>query len=198
MKNLLMVLIFLVGITASSAINLAQEEHAVAATEAAEHAAEEHAESPWAVVFRWINFFILFGGLGFLLKQPIAHFFEARKQEIRSGLESAQRADVEARARMSDIEKRLGRLSADVADLRHQAEQESASDRERILAEARRDVERVMDQSKQEIERVARSVEREAREHIADLVIDRSGKALRTEMTQDDQKRVVVRFINDL
>jgi hypothetical protein len=127
MKNLLMVLIFLVGITASSAINLAQEEHAVAATEAAEHAAEEHAESPWAVVFRWINFFILFGGLGFLLKQPIAHFFEARKQEIRSGLESAQRADVEARARMSDIEKRLGRLSADVADLRHQAEQESGT-----------------------------------------------------------------------
>jgi hypothetical protein len=29
-------------------------------------------------------------------------------------------------------------------------------------------------------------------------VIDRAGKTLRTEMTQDDQKRVIVRFIKKL
>ena len=35
-------------------------------------------------------------------------------------------------------------------------------------------------------------------EHVADLVIDRAGNTLRTEMTQDDQKRIVVRFIEKL
>jgi F-type H+-transporting ATPase subunit b len=194
MKRLLLVLTL---ITAPGVGAVAQEEHVSETLEGVEHA-EEHAESPWAVVFRWVNFLILFGGLGYLLKAPAVQFFESRQTAIRSGLENAHQAQEEAQVRMSEIEKRLGSLSLEVAELRRQAEQESASDREGILAEARRDVERVMEQSKQEVERVARSVEKDIKEHIADLVIDHAGRTLRTEMTQDDQKRVIVRFINDL
>src|SRR5579883_1919857 len=99
---------------------------------------------------------------------------------------------------MDDIEKRLASLSTEISNLRTVAEKESVVERERILAEAKHEVERVIEQSRQEIERVARTVEREIKEHIADQVIDRAGNALRTEMTQDDQKRIIVRFIQKL
>jgi F-type H+-transporting ATPase subunit b len=99
---------------------------------------------------------------------------------------------------MDEIERRLAHLTADMAALRSEAEKEALVEREKILAEARREVERVIEQSRQEIDRVARTVEREIKEKIADLVIDRASNTLRSEMTQDDQKRVIVRFIKKL
>jgi F0F1-type ATP synthase membrane subunit b/b' len=89
-------------------------------------------------------------------------------------------------------------LSSDIAALRVEAEKESAAERGKVVEEAKREVERVVEQSRQEIQRVARTAEREIKEGLADLVIDRAGKALRTEMTEDDQKGVIVRFIKKL
>jgi len=128
----------------------------------------------------------------------MAEFFETRRKEIGSGLQRAQEAQATAQARMSDIEQRLARLSTEIAALRAEAEKESLVEREKIITDAKREVDRVIEQSRQEIDRVARSLEREIKETIADAVIDRAGKTLRTEMTQDDQKRVIVRFIKKL
>ena len=75
---------------------------------------------------------------------------------------------------------------------------EAAAERDKILAEAKRDVDRVVEQSRQDIERVARSIEREIKEKVADSVVKRAGNTLQTQMTEDDQKRVVVRFIKKL
>lgn len=173
----------------------AQEEHG---GHAAEGAQAGHGETPLQTVFKWVNFAVLFGGLAFLLRQPMREFFTSRRQEIGSGLQRAQDSQAAARARMDEIEQRLAALSAEIAALRSEAQQESKADREKILAEARREVDRVIEHSRQEIDRAARAVERQIKEDIADLVIDRAGKALRSEMTQDDQKRVVLRFIKKL
>ena len=166
---------------------------------AGEHAVEaEHEESSSAVVFRWINFLILIGGLGYFLKKPAKEFFETRSREISEGLNRAQAAQAAAQGRMDEIEQRLGKLSSDMAALRTQAEKESAMDKDKIVAEAKAEVARVVEQSRQEVERVARSVERDIRETLADKVIDRAGQTLQTQMSQDDHKRVVVRFIKNL
>ena len=163
-----------------------------------EAAAEKAEESPWPTVFRWANVVILFGGLGYLLRKPARDFFEGRRKDITSGLERAQQAQTRAHARMDEIEQRLASLTADIAALRSEAERESHTEREKILNEARGEIERIVNQSRQEMERLARSAERTIREDIADLIVDRAGKTLRTEMTEDDQKRVVVRFIKQL
>jgi F-type H+-transporting ATPase subunit b len=165
---------------------------------AAEHEAATHEESPWAVVFRWANFAILLGGLGYILRKSIRDFFETRRNQIAEGLVQAQRAQQEAQDRMIEIERRLEGLSNDIKNLRNEAEKESIAEREKILAEARREVERVIEQSKEEIERVARSVERDIKETVADLVLDKATRTLRAEMTQDDHKKVVVRFVKNL
>lgn len=171
---------------------------AFAQAERAEGAEAQHEESPFRVIARWANFIVLFGGLAFLLRKPIGEFFTTRRNDITNGLQRAQDAQAGAQSRMDEIEQRLGHLAADVAALRSEAEKESLVEREKILAEAKREVERVIEQSRQEIDRVARTVEREIKEKIADLVIDRAGNTLRSEMTQDDQKRIVVRFIKKL
>jgi F-type H+-transporting ATPase subunit b len=167
-------------------------------TETKEGGEAQHEESPLQGVAKWANFAILFGGLAFLLRKPMGDFFSSRRAEISGGLQRAQEAQTSAQARMDEIEQRLARLSSEIGELRAHAEKESLAEREKIMIEAKRDVDRIVEQSRQEIERIGRSVEREIKEHVADLVIDRAGNTLRTEMTQDDQKRIVVRFIQNL
>ncbi len=193
MKKAILILFSLMAIFLLAAVAPAQE-HAEG-----EAAAEEHAaESPLTVVFRWVNFAILFGALGYLLRKPAREFFEGRSRDITSGLERASQAQQTAEQRIIDIEKRLGRLSVDIAALKTEAEQESAVEREKVIAEAKLEVERVVEQSRQEVQRFARTAEREIKESLAELVVDKAGNALRTEMTEDDQKRVIIRFIEKL
>lgn len=191
MKKLFFSLLLMMALCSISPQSFAQ-------SEAAEGADAQKEESTFHVVARWANFAVLFGGLAYLLRKPMSDFFQTRRKDITAGLQRAQDAQTSAQARMDEIEQRLARLTSEIASLRTEAEKESLADRERIIAEARREVERVIDQSRQEIDRVARTVERQIKENIADLVIDRAGNTLRTEMTQDDQKRVIVRFIEKL
>jgi F-type H+-transporting ATPase subunit b len=192
MKRILILLLFSVLISGIAMIAQPQEP----AGEQAE--SEDHEESPLATVFRWANAAALFGGLAYLLRKPAAEFFENRRNQITTGLERAREAQAHANARMDEIEQRLSSLSSNISGLRSEAEREAGAEREKILAEAKREVDRVVEQSRQEIERVARSVERDIKEKVASSVVDRASKALRTQMTEDDQKRVVVRFIKKL
>ena len=201
MKRMLVLLLFSVLISGTAGLSMAQEAEDHAATEAGaetgEHA-EAHAESPWMTVFRWFNAAVLFGGLIYLLRKPAGEFFENRRKQIVTGMERARDAQSTANARMDEIEHRLSSLSAELSALKSEADREAAAEREKILADAKREVDRVVEQSRQEIDRVARSIEREIKDKIADAVVDRAGKTLQTQMTEDDQKRVVVRFIKKL
>jgi F-type H+-transporting ATPase subunit b len=191
MKKLICLVALSVAISFVPSVAIAQTEH----PEAAE---SHHEESVFQVIARWANFAVLFGGLAYLLRRPMVEFFQHRRDEIRTGLQRAQDAQKKAEGRMEEIERRLAQLSAHVAALKEEAEKESVIDREQIVAEARREVARVIEQSRQEIDRVAKSLEHQIKEDLAALVIDRAGNTLRTEMTQDDQKRVIVRFIQKL
>ena len=173
----------------------------VPAVQAQEHEKGGHSESaaeesPAQTAFKWVNLILLLAAAGFLLKKPARDFFESRKNEITSGLERARTAQDDSARRMAEIEKRLARLSAEIAAMRTQADAESATERENIIAETRREMERIVDQSRQEIDRIAQGIERDIKGKIADAVIDRASHTLATRMTEDDHKRIVVRFLD--
>ena len=194
MKKLLTAALLFCALAFGTPFASAQENGEEAKTEhATEHAKEE---SPIHGVFKWVNLLLLIGAAGYLLKKPAAEFFESRKRDITSGLERAKTAHEESTRRMNEIDQRLSRLSSEIESLKNQANAESAKERERIMAEAQHEMERMVEQSRQEIDRIARGIERDIKGKIADAVIDRAGQALATQMTEDDQKRIVVRFLN--
>jgi F-type H+-transporting ATPase subunit b len=160
------------------------------------HSEKSHEESSAQAVFKWVNLLLLLGAVGYLLKKPASEFFATRKSEITSGLERARIAQEESARRMAEIEQRLARLSSEIAAMRTQADSESAKERENIIAETRRETERLVDQSRQEIDRIAHSIERDIKGRIADAVINRASHTLATQMTEDDQNRIVVRFLD--
>lgn len=188
MKKLSSLLLILVFFVVCAPLSRAEESSEKAQT-------HENTKEP-STAFKWVNLAILLAGLIYLLKKPAAEFFDSRKSEITDGLQKAEAAQAESNRRMKEIEGRLQKLSSEIAALQTQADAESAQEREKIFQEARRDMEHLVEQSHQEIDRAARSIERDIREKIADAVIDRASRTLETQITEDDQKRVVVRFLD--
>ncbi len=160
------------------------------------HSESSAGESPSQSIFKWVNLLLLLGAAGYLLRKPAREFFETRKSEITSGLERAKTAQDDSARRMAEIEQRLARLATEIAAMRTQADAESAKERENIVGETRREMERIVDQSRQEIDRIAQGIERDIKGKIADAVIDRASHTLATRMSEDDHKRIVVRFLD--
>ena len=175
----------------ASATGAEAAEEALAANE------EEHG-SVLDVVLRWLNAAVLFGGLGYLLRKPASEFFEARRHAIQDGLGRAQRAQEESDRKLADIEARLTQLSADAAQIQEDAKASSEAERERIVADGKLEVGRAMEQSRAEIERLVRGFEQEIRTHMADLVIDGATERLRAQISEDAQRRIIGRFVNEI
>ena len=194
----------LFGLTPASLTAFAQEAETEEASEAEEGAGEESEEGeeeeggPLALAMRWLNFAILFGGLGYLLREPAVAFFEARREEILGGLQKSRAAQKDAAARMSDVEGRLSRLSTEMAGIKSDAEESARTERERIVADAEVEAGRAVEQSGAEIERLARGMEQEIRSHIAEGVVRSAEEKLRSKLTGDDHGRIVRRAVDKL
>ena len=190
------------GLTPVTVSAWAQEEEGGAA-QAEEFGAEAGEEGeaeggPLAVVMRWINFAILFGGLGYLLREPAAEFFEARRQAILGALEKSRAAQKDAAERIADIDGRLSRLSTEMAGIGSNAEESARKERMRIVADAKKEVDRALLRSQAEVDRLAGGMELEIRSHIADRVLQSAEEKLRARLTDPDRGRLVRRAIDEL
>ena len=173
----------------------AQEDEA--AEEEAGLVEEEHID--WSgLLLRWVNFTILFGGLGYLLRQPAADFFKTRLGAIQSGLEGAREARADADQKMVGIESRLSRLSSELGQIRSDAEKSAEGERERIVADAKGEVTRALKQSQAEVDLLARRMEQEIRAQVADRVIERTEEQLRSRLSEADHERIVKRAVEEL
>jgi Tfp pilus assembly protein PilN len=90
--------------------------------------------------------------------------------------------------RLRSVEKRATALEKEIEKLRSGAEERSQAESERI---AKAESERIVKEVRLEVQRAIEESRRE-------LDTESSGHTLLTEMTQDDQKRIIVRFIENL
>ena len=174
------------------------------AAEEAQHGASSgehgggHAESPLTAVWKWGNFLILFGGLGWYLRQPLREFLETRSRSIEEGLASGRLARESALKRMSEIENRMARLDDEVRALRAQAAREAEEERARILESAKVEAQKILEVAHREIEGLKQSARLELKAHVADLAVKLAEERLQKSVGSEENKRLVVRFIDSL
>jgi F-type H+-transporting ATPase subunit b len=174
------------------------------AAEEAQHRASSgehdggHAESPLAAVWKWGNFLILFGGLGWYLRQPLREFLETRSRSIEEGLSSGRLARESALRQMSEIESRLARLDDEVQALRAQAVKEAEEERARILETAKIEAQKILEMAHREIEGLKKSARLELKAHVADLAVKLAEERLQKSVGSEENKRLVLRFLDSL
>ena len=174
------------------------------AAEEAQHGASSgghgggHAESPLTAVWKWGNFLILFGGLGWYLRQPLREFLETRSRSIEEGLASGRLARESALKQMTEIESRMARLDDEVRALRAQAVKEAEEERARILESAKIEAQKILEMAQREIEGLKKSARLELKAHVADLAVKLAEERLQKSVGSEENKRLVVRFLDSL
>lgn len=169
---------------------------APAAAEAREGA--EHEEGILPVVARLVNFAILVGTLVYLLRAPFAKYLNDRGTEIRSDLVNAAEMKRTAAAQLEEIDRRMKALPGELETLRVQGAREIAAEQARIRAAAAAERDRLLDEARRDIDQHLKVAERELVNHAADLAVGVAAERIRNTITDEDQKRLADRYVQQL
>jgi len=152
---------------------------------------------PW-IWWKWANFAILAGGIGFMIYKVAPALFEQRKRAIGQAMFEAAAAVRDAQMRAAEIETRFTALQSEIAEIRRNAKAEMSAESDRISHETEQRLKRIQDQAAQEIALVARAERDELRKYTAQLALDLAEQRLRSRLTADTQDGLVDGFLQDL
>jgi len=171
------------------------QEHGEEKKETHEAAAEEEGGLE---IWKWVNFLILAGGLGYLIEKNAGPFFASRSASIRNDLEASLRQRQEAEARAAEVDRRLATLDREIAALRSEGEDEFKRAAARITKQIEEDVVKVRAHAAQEIDTAGKAAHAELKRYSAELAVDLAEQKVRARMTPAAQEGLVENFISDL
>ncbi len=160
---------------------------------------EEHAGRGIVdVLARLVNFGILVGTLVYLLRSPLAKYLSDRSTQIRRDLVNAAETRQAATAQIEEIDRKMKALPHELDALRVQGAQEIAAEEARIQAAAAAERDRLLAQARREIDLQVKVAERDLVSHAADLAVGVAAERIKRTITDDDQKRLVDRYVQQL
>jgi F-type H+-transporting ATPase subunit b len=168
------------------------------ATTAETHEEAEHEEGLLPVVARLVNFAILVGTLIYLLRAPATKYLNDRGTQIRSDLVNAAEMKQTAAAQLEEIDRRMKALPGELETLRSQGAQEIVAEEARIRAAAAAERDRLLEQARRDIDHHVKIAERELVSHAADLAVGVAAERIKNTITDDDQKRLADRYVQQL
>lgn len=151
-------------------------------------------------LWRVINLLVFVIILVYILRNKIGigQFFDNRADSIAKQLEQATRDKREAQARLSELEARLGRLDQEAAEIRSEAERESAREAERIRQAAEVDAEKIRQAAQREIEGAVKAAKVELRAFVAEHSVALAEGIITREIRPDDNTAMLNRFVDNL
>lgn len=160
---------------------------------------EEHAGRGIVdVIARLVNFGLLVGILAYFLRSPIRNYLGDRGTQIRSDLVNAKALKETAASQIAEIDRKMQSLPAELDALRRQGFDDIAAEEARIRALAAAERERLLEQARREIELQAKVAERDLVAHAANLAIGVAATRIKKNITDEDQKRLVDRYVQQL
>jgi F-type H+-transporting ATPase subunit b len=148
--------------------------------------------------WKWANFLILSGGLGYLIGKNVPPLFRKQSGEIQSALAEAAKIKQEATAYAVGVEVRLANLQSEIRQLRETAHSEMIAESERIRRETEHHLQRIREQTAQEIALMTRAAKDELRKYAAELAIGLAEERIRFRMNPDTQQDLAESFLHDL
>jgi len=168
-------------------------EHAAAGHEGEEHKSGGTPEvSIW---WKWANFAILAGGLGYMISKNAPAYFASRNEEIRKGLEEGAVLQREANERAAAIEARLKNLQVEIAEMRTKAKAEIAAEGERLKAETAAAMAKIQEHAESEIASAAKIERSELKVFAADLALQMAEGKLRGQLTPQSNAGLIQGFL---
>jgi F0F1-type ATP synthase membrane subunit b/b' len=145
-----------------------------------------------------LNIAIFAGLLYFLLRKPVASFFEARSAAIKADLERAKRERAAAEAKLAEVEARLARLSDEQERIRTEAEAEVEAEQARVRARTDEEVRRIAEAAEREVAGALKAARADLQRFVAEQSVHLAENIIRSEMSEDDRKRIVGQYAEQM
>jgi F-type H+-transporting ATPase subunit b len=152
----------------------------------------------WLEVGKVFNLLLVVAVLVWAARKPLSNFFASRTQAIRDQLAEAQKARMEAEAKLAEMESRMSRLDDEIREIKAVADKESKEEYQRLLTVAEQDAEKIVERSRQEIEGITRAAQQELKLHVAELSVKMAEARIRGEITDGDRCRLFSQFVTKL
>jgi F-type H+-transporting ATPase subunit b len=165
---------------------------------AAEAASEDPADSTTGLVFRWLNFILVFGGIGYLIAKHGGAFFRANAKAIAASITEASAAKVEADRELREVETKLAHLDQEIANLREAARRDSSAEAERLRASGLVEIEKIGQAARAELKASERVAQQELRAMAASMAIERAGALVSARMNGEIRSRIFRSFLGEL
>ena len=149
-------------------------------------------------LWKWPNFLILVGLLGYLVKKHVPPLLAARSQSIREGLEAGEKAKAEAEARAAAVQAKIANLDSEIASLRSSAKADLEREAARIRHDAETELTRIEQHTAMEIVSLGKQARVELRQFAAGLAMDLAEQKLRARMTPEAQATLLGNFAGDM
>lgn len=177
-------------------VALAQDRPATSAEKKSSEAEneEEQGLEPW----KWVNFAILVGALGWLIGKNAGPFFASRSQEIRKGIADAERIRSEAEARAAAVDAQLANLAVEIEQMRKAARDEQIAEGERIRQRTAAELAKAQEHGEQEIAAAGKAARLELKRYAAQLALDLAAQKIQQRMNPENDDALVQDFVREL
>jgi len=177
--------------------------HALAAGEA--HAQERPGavgrvvgSDAWRVVWTWANFLLIVVVVYKLAAKPLLRFLDRKIEDIKNAVSASRKREEAARASFDEIEDRLAHVADDTGQIGKRAESIGDVARKRILADADAVCERLGEQHAQATEREYGAARDSVRRRVLESSMRRAETMLRAQLSDEEQRTLIDRFIERL
>ena len=149
-------------------------------------------------LWKWANFLVLAGALGYLAMKALPPLFAARTAAITKDMVESQRIRQEADARAADVDRRLAAIEVEIAALRTESKEETAAEGKRLAEHTAAEIVRIEAQAEREISDAGKTARKDLQRYAATLAIDLATQKIRSRMTPATEDRLVRGFVRDL
>lgn len=165
---------------------------------AAEGAEPDPADSTAGLIFRWLNFILVFGAIGYLVAKHGGAFFSANAKAIASSITEAQAAKSAAERELTTVNAKISRLDVEVAEMHEAARRDSAAEAERLRASGQAEIEKIRQAASAELAASGRAAQQQLREMAASMAVERAGALVISRTNSEVRAKLFHSFLREL
>lgn len=149
------------------------------------------------LIFKWLNFLVVFGVGAYFAAPWLKRKFAEIRQGIRAEIDQARQQRDSSQQRLREIEQRLAGLQQETERMRREAEAEAAAQLERIRETVRREAERILATTQAEIDSAGRAARLDLRAYTARLAVSLAQERIRRQLDSQAHAALFQAFIED-
>jgi F-type H+-transporting ATPase subunit b len=149
-------------------------------------------------MWKWANFLVLAGALGYLMVKSLPPLFVSRTAAITKDMVESQKIRQDADDRAADVERRLAAIETEITALRAESREETNAEAARLAEHTATEIARIQRQAEREISDSGKTAQKELRRFAAELAVDLAVQRISARMTPATEDRLVRGFVRDL